>query len=77
MTMITKLQIFLSQIKDIWDQVQSIGSIDGGLYVDAFGLVIMFRLLAVLKGYPALTAAEATTWGTAIGALAYSNKGTK
>ena len=47
--------------------------LEGGTWVDIFGVVFIARLLAVLWGLPPLTLAEAGIWGTTISAFAYSN----
>jgi len=49
--------------------------LDGGDWVDLFGLVFIARLLAVLWGLPPLTLAEAGIWGTTIASFAASNIG--
>ena len=51
-------------------------SLKGGLFVDAFAVVSLIRLLAPLKGYAALTAPEAAMWAATItAAFAASNIG--
>jgi len=47
--------------------------IDGGTWVDVFGLVFIIRLLAVLLHMPPVTMAEAGLWGATITSFAYSN----
>lgn len=51
-------------------------SLDGGSWVDLFGLAILVRLLAPLFHLPAMNAAEAGTWAATIASFAYSNTGT-
>lgn len=63
------------KVMDIWHKVQAFLSVDGGLYIDAMCLVILLRLLAVLKGYPPMTAAEAGLWGATICTYGYSQRG--
>ena len=65
----------LNKIKEYWLYLQSLAELNGGLYVDAFAIVILVRMWAVLHGYPALTPQEAGLWAVTIGAFAYSNKG--
>ena len=50
--------------------------IDGGDWVDIFGIVFIIRLLAPLFHMPPLTYSEAGVWGTTIASFAYSNTGT-
>lgn len=50
-------------------------SLDGGSWVDLFGIIIILRLLAVLIHFPPLTMAEAGIWGTTICSFAVSNIG--
>jgi len=48
-------------------------SLDGGIWVDIFGLVFIIRLLAPLFHQPAMNLAEAGVWGATISAFSYSN----
>ena len=73
--MITKLKQFLVSFKNVSSVVQDALSVNGGLYVDAFAIVTLLRLLAPLKGYPAMSLAEAGIWGTTIAAYAAGNFG--
>jgi hypothetical protein len=57
----------------IFSNIQDLVKVPGSLYVDLFGLVMVVRLLAVLKGFPPLTVSEAAVWGTTVGSLAYYN----
>jgi hypothetical protein len=75
--MLEKLNVFLTQAKSVFAGFQDLVKVPGGLYVDLFGLVMVVRLLAVLKGFPPVSAAEAAVWGTTVGSLAYSNGGPK
>ena len=75
--MLDKLNAFIAKIKPILSGFQDLVSVPGGLYVDLFGLVMVVRLLAVLKGFPPLSMSEAAVWGTTVGSLAYSNGGPK
>jgi hypothetical protein len=54
------------KIQAVWDHIQELLSLDGGLYVDAFAVVMIVRLLAVLFGAKALNASEAGMWGATI-----------
>lgn len=65
------------QIKALWEYIQSLMEIRGGLYVDAFAIVILIRLLGPLFKFPPLSVQEAGTWAATIGAFAYSNGGPK
>lgn len=65
----------MNKIMAAWQWIQSFLSIDGGLFVDAFAIVFIVRLLAPLKGFPGLNASEAGMWASTIAAFAYSNKG--
>lgn len=65
------------QFKAWWEYLQDLCSLKAGLYVDAFAIVMLLRLLAPLKGYPAMNAAEAGMWAATITAFAYTNKGPK
>lgn len=64
------------QLKAWWDYLQDLFSLKAGLYIDAFAVVMLVRLLAPLKGYPQMNAAEAGMWAATITAFAYS-KGSK
>lgn len=59
---------------ELWKRIQAALAVDGGLYVDAFALVLIVRLLAVLWGYPPVTGPEAGVWASVVSAYAYSNK---
>jgi hypothetical protein len=53
-------------------------NLDGGDWVDIFGVVILARVIAVFWHFPPLTMAEAGLWSVTIGSFAYSNtKGPK
>lgn len=52
-------------------------SLDGGSWVDLFGLVFLVRLLGPLFHLPAMNTAEAGVWGATIASFAYSNGGPK
>jgi len=60
-----------------WKVIQEFLSIDGGLYIDAFAIVFIVRLLAPLRGFPPVSNAEAGLWAATISAFAYSGKGPK
>ncbi len=64
-----------NKVKEIWNWIQDFMSLKGGLFVDAFAVVFLIRLLAPLKGYAALTAPEAAMWAATITAFAASNIG--
>jgi len=49
--------------------------LDGGTWVDMFGVVILIRLILPLFHFPPMTYAEAGIWGTTIASFAYSNTG--
>lgn len=63
----------LEKLTDIWNVIHDAMNVDGGTWVDIFGVVIIARLLAVMKGMPALTPAEASIWAATITSLAYTN----
>jgi len=50
-------------------------SLDGGSWVDMFGVVMLVRLLAPLFHLPAMNAAEAGTWAATIASFAATNIG--
>jgi hypothetical protein len=52
-------------------------SLDGGTWVDLFGVIILARLIAVFFHFPPLTMQEAGLWSCTVGAFAYSNHGPK
>jgi hypothetical protein len=62
----------LTRVKPIWEMVQDLLSVKGGLYVDALCLVIIVRVLAVLWGFAPLTGAEAGIWSATICAYGYT-----
>lgn len=63
------------KLMSAWKWAQEFLSVRGGLFVDLFALVFVVRLLAPLKGFPALNVAEAGMWAATISAFAYSNGG--
>jgi hypothetical protein len=71
--MIEKISSALSTFKVLWDQVQELVSLKGGLYVDAFAVAMIVRLLAPLFKGPALNASEAGMWAVTIAAFAAGN----
>jgi hypothetical protein len=50
-------------------------SLDGGSWVDLFGLVMLVRLIAPLFHLPPMTMAEAGTWGATIASFAATHIG--
>ncbi len=64
---------FLMFFEAYWNDIQNILSLKGGLYVDAFAIVFLIRLLGPLKGLTPLNASEAGMWAATIAAFAYSN----
>lgn len=50
-------------------------NLDGGEWIDIFGIVYIIRLLLVLAKLPPLTMAEAGLWSVTIASFAYSNGG--
>lgn len=50
-------------------------SLDGGSWVDMFGLVILIRLLAPLFYLPPMNAAEAGIWAATVASFAATNIG--
>lgn len=68
-----KLKSFFAVVKSVSGIVQDAVTVGGGLYVDAFAIVMLLRLLGPLKGYPSMNAAEAGMWAATIAAFSYSN----
>lgn len=68
-----KLKGFFVTLKNVSTLVQDAVSVDGGLWVDCFAIVMLLRLLGPFKGYPAMTTAEAGMWAATIAAFSYSN----
>lgn len=68
-----KLKNLFSTLKQVSSMVQDLISVNGGIYVDAFAIVMLVRLLGPLRGYPAMNAAEAGMWAATIAAFSYSN----
>jgi len=50
-------------------------SLDGGSWVDLFGIVFLIRLVAAMFRFPPLTNAEAGLWMVTISAFAATNIG--
>lgn len=50
-------------------------SLDGGSWIDIFGLVMIVRLLGPLFHLPPMNSAEAATWGATIASFAATNIG--
>jgi hypothetical protein len=50
-------------------------SLDGGSWVDLFGVAILLRLLAPLFHLPPMNGAEAGTWAATIASFAATNIG--
>jgi len=73
--MIDRIKLYSSSIQAAWKWLQGFLSIDGGLFVDAFAIVFLVRLLGPLRGYPAMNAPEAGMWAATIAAFAASNIG--
>lgn len=73
--MLDKLKSILKILQQAWAWCQDFISIKGGLFVDAFAVVMIVRLLGPLKGFPPLTVAEAGMWAATITAFAASNIG--
>lgn len=74
-SMIDKLKAYASQIKLSWQWLQDFLSLQGGLYIDAFAIVFLVRLIGPLKGLPAINPSEAAMWSATIAAFAASNIG--
>ncbi len=64
---------FLQAVQTYWQYIQDLASLRGGLYVDAFAVVFIVRLLGPLKGMPALSPSEAGMWAATIAAFSYSS----
>lgn len=48
-------------------------NLDGGTWIDIFGVVILARVLAVFWHFPPLTMAEAGLWSVTIGSFSMYN----
>lgn len=70
--MLDKVKALINKAQEIWNLLQDLISVKGGLYVDCFAVIVALRLLAPLKGYPAMTPAEAGIWASTITAFAAS-----
>lgn len=70
-----RIKLILRIVQRGWSWCQDFISLKGGLYIDAFALVFLVRLLGPLKGFPPVTPAEAATWSATIAAFAASNIG--
>ena len=75
--MLEKLKGYADTAKTVWAWLQDFASLKGGLYVDAFAIVFLVRLLAPLRGFPPLNYSEAGMWAATIAGFSYSNKGPK
>ena len=73
--MLDKLKGYADTAKTVWAWLQDFASLKGGLYIDAFAVVFLVRLLAPLRGLPALNNSEAGMWAATIAAFAYSGRG--
>lgn len=73
--MIDKIKQIAVTFKDLSSVVQDALNVKGGLYVDCFAVVMLVRLLGPLKGYPAMTPAEAGMWAATIAAYAAGSVG--
>lgn len=65
----------LEKIQLYWDKIQALCDISGDCYMGLFTIAILVRIMLVLKGYSPMTSAEAGTYGSAVIAFAYSNRG--
>ncbi len=74
MDRIRRIVVTLTELSSI---VQDALTIKGGLYVDAFAIAMLLRLLGPFRGYPAMTPAEAGMWAVTIAAFSYSHGGPK
>lgn len=70
-----KLKSFFAVLKSISSLVQDALSVNGGLWVDCFAVVMLLRLLGPFKGYPAMSTAEAGVWAATIASFAAGNFG--
>lgn len=57
-------------LKDWWDHIQSFLDIDGDIWLGAFTIAIIWKIL-----HSGLLMPDAMAYGSAIAAFAYSNKG--
>ena len=65
----------LDKIQATWNKIQDLLDISGDLWMSLFTAAILVRLLLVLRGHAPMTTAEAGTYGSAVLAFAYSNRG--
>ena len=63
------------KLRQVLGVAQDMIQLKGGTYVDVFAVVFIIRLLAPLKGFPQMNAAEAGMWAATIASFAYTNKG--
>lgn len=75
--MINRIKDLATYAQAVWTWIQGFVSVQGGIYVDMFAVVFIVRLLAPLKGFPALNYSEAGMWAATISAYAYSKGGPK
>jgi hypothetical protein len=55
------------------NKLMKLPSLDGGSWVDLFGLAILARLIAPLFHFPPMNAAEAGTWAATIASFSFYN----
>ena len=75
--MIDQIKAWIQKAQQVWDMLQDLASMKGGLYVDLFAIAVLLRLLGPLKGYPSMTIQEAGLWAATIGSFAFSGNGPK
>ena len=63
------------KLQEIWEKCQDFLDINGDVWMSFFTAAMIFRIVSSKFGAPALTAAEAAAYASAVTAFAYSNKG--
>ena len=65
----------LDRIQAGWDRLQDFLDISGDVWLGLFTAAIVARVVLVLRGHGPINMAEATAYGSAVGAFAYSKHG--
>ena len=73
--MLDKIKGYIQKGQELWNMAQDIVSVKGGLWVDAFAIATLLRLLGPFWGFPSMTVQEAAIWGTTIAAFAATKIG--
>ncbi len=73
--MLEKIKQLSITVKGLWEYIQGLLDVNGDVIMMAMSSVFIARVAMTAFGYPALTTAESTFYGSAILSFAYSNKG--